>query len=219
MCSSSSKAPNTEEMVAMRVKVEEQHREYDGIFKLDKAVLRHEKFNGQMSDRVTRIVFERGDSVAVLLYHPERDSVVLVEQFRFPAYVREGDDGRLLEIVAGTVGSSRSPESVARAELVEEAGYAVKELKHLTTFYPSPGACSERIYLYLGSLSSAARVGPGGGAVETNEDIRVHEVLLDEALRLVREGVIRDAKTIISLQYLAIRRGKSGAQPFATASE
>jgi ADP-ribose pyrophosphatase len=193
-------------MVTMRVEVKERHREYDGVYNLDRVVLRHEKFDGKMSKKVTRLVFERGDSVAVLLADRERDSVVLVEQFRYPAYVREGGDGRLLEIVAGTMDEGRTPEAVARTELVVEAGYAVEGLEYVSTFYPSPGACSERIHLYLGCLSSATRVGPGGGTLETGEDIRVHEMPLDEALCLVREGVIRDAKTIIALQYLALLR-------------
>jgi len=108
--------------------------------------------------------------------------------------------------VAGTIDRCRTPEEVARAELVEEAGYALDELEYITTFYPSPGACTERIHLYLGYLSSATRVGPGGGIVETGEDIRVHEMTLDEALQLVEEEGIRDAKTIIALQHLALQR-------------
>jgi ADP-ribose pyrophosphatase len=198
--------PDAEEMVTMRVEIQEQHREYDGTYKLDRVVLRHEKFNGKMSKRVTRLVFERGDSVAVLLHDLERDSVVLAEQFRYPAYLREGTDGRLLEIVAGRVDGDRTPEAVARTELLEEVGYAVEELEHLATFYSSPGACSERIHLYLGQLCSAERVGPGGGKPGTDEDICVHHMSLDEALHLVREGVIRDGKTIIALQHLALQR-------------
>ena len=200
----------------MRVRIKERHREYDGVYKLDRVVLRYEKFDGKMSKKVTRLVFERGDSVAVLLYDRERDSVVLVEQFRYPTYVREGGDGRLLEIVAGKMDGGRTPEAVARTELLEEAGYAVEELEYVSTFYPSPGACSERIHLYLGHVSSATRVGPGGGTSETGDDIRVHEMPLDEASRLVREGVIRDAKTIIALQHLLLHEGRGELEPIAS---
>jgi ADP-ribose pyrophosphatase len=203
-------------MVTIRVRIKQRHREYDGVYKLDRVVLRYEKFDGKMSKKVTRLVFERGDSVAVLLYDRERDSVVLVEQFRYPAYVREGGDGCLLEIVAGTTDEGRTLEAVARTELLEEADYAVEELEYVSTFYPSPGACSERIHLYLGHVSSATRVGPGGGTSETGEDIRVHEMSLDEAVRLVREGVIRDAKTIIALQHLLLREGRGELEPIAS---
>jgi len=192
----------------MRVQVQQQQREYDGFFKLDHAVLRFERFDGRLSAPVERLVFERGDSIAVLLYDEERDAVILVEQFRYPAYLREKPHGRLLEVVAGTMqeGDEGRAEEVARSELIEEAGYALRELEHITTFYVSPGACTERIHLYLGRVSRDARVGPGGGVGE-GEDIRVHELPLDRALHWLREGKIRDAKTIIALQYLALRNG------------
>jgi ADP-ribose pyrophosphatase len=190
----------------MRVDVKECRREYEGFFKLDRYVLRHERFDGTMSKALRRLVFERGDSVAVLLYDSVRDSVVLVEQFRLPAYLREEGSGRLLEVVAGTIETGRTPEETALSELVEEAGYALSALEPIYTFYTSPGACSERIYLYLGHLSSAVCLGSGGGRAESGEDIRVHEMPLAEALRLVQEGVIRDAKTLIALQYLALSR-------------
>jgi len=190
----------------MQVLVQERHREYDGFFKLDRVVLRFERFDGRMSEPVERIVFERGDSAAVLLYDRERDVVVLVEQFRYPVYIRESPEGRLLEIVAGTIEGGRTPESVARRELLEEAGYALEELAFVSTFYPSPGACSERTHLYIGYVTPKARVAPGGG-VGIGEDIRVHEVPLGKALDWIREGVIRDAKTIIALQHLALSKG------------
>jgi ADP-ribose pyrophosphatase len=201
------------EMEAMRVDVIEKHREYDGVFKLDRAVLRYERFDGQMGGEATRLVFERGDSVAVVLYNRERDSVILVEQFRYPAYVREEGNGWLMEIVAGMMDRDRPPDVVAREELIEEAGYAVEMLESVTTFYPSPGACSERIHLYLGHVSTPDSVGAGGGRPEEGEDIRVRELPLDEALHLVREGAIRDAKTIIALQYLALRQAGCEVEP------
>lgn len=197
----------------MRVEVKEKRREYDGVFKLDRAVLRCERYDGRMGATVTRLVFERGDSAAVLLYDSSRDSVILVEQFRYPAYTREEGNGWLLEIVAGAVDRNRTPEAVARAELVEEAGCSVQELEHVATFYPSPGACSERMYLYLGSVSAPIQERSGGGELDEGEDIRVHQMPLDEALRLVRRGVIRDAKTIIALQHLALRRRSPEDEP------
>jgi len=197
----------------MHVEVKEHHREYDGVFQLDRAVLRYEEFDGHLSDEVTRLVFERGDSVAVLLYDPDRDSVILVNQFRYPVYVREKDNGWLLETVAGQVDRNRMPEEVARAELLEETGYVVGDLEHVTTFYGSPGACSERIHLYLASVSAMSRVGRGGGKPGESEDIQVQEMPLDEALRLVRQGTIRDATTIIGLQHLALRSKVPEVEP------
>ena len=197
----------------MRVEVKEHHREYDGVFQLDRTVLRYERFDGHLSDEVTRLVFERGDSVAVLVYDPARDSVILVKQFRYPVYVREKGNGWLLETVAGIVDRNRMPEEVARAELLEEAGYVVRDLEHVATFYGSPGACSERIHLYLASVSAMSRVGRGGGKPGESEDIQTQEMPLDEALRLVRQGTIRDASTIIGLQHLALRSQVPEVEP------
>lgn len=189
----------------MRVEIEQRSREYDGFFKLERVQLVYQRFDGSMSHPVTRLVFERGDSAAVLLYDASAEKVILVEQFRYPAYAREGGDGRLLEIVAGTVAPGSTPEQVAYAELVEEAGWELESLEPIATFYPSPGACTERIFLYLGQLSAATQVGDGGGRQGSGEDIRVHEVPLRAALEMIRSGEIRDAKTIIALQCLAAR--------------
>ena len=178
-------------------------REYDGFYKLDRAVLRHERYDGTMSEPITRLNVVRPDAVGVLLYNREQDTVVLVEQFRYSAYVNDGP-GWILEIVAGLLDKGRTDAvSVARAELLEEAGYQVKDLEYLTTFYLSPGGSSERLHLYLGYVSRGDRVGAGGGAAGEQEDIRVVELPLTEALEMVQRGEICDAKTIIALLWLA----------------
>lgn len=194
----------------MRVQVEEQRHEYEGFFQLDEYKLRLERFDGKMTRPVQRLVFERGDSAAVLLHDSDRDVVVLVEQFRFPAYLRERGDGLLLEIVAGTVEAGRSAEDVARSEIAEEAGYTLEELQPMGSFYVSPGACTERIFLYLAQVRVTDRTGPGGG-VGDGESVRIHEIPVATALRWVQEGKIRDAKTIIALQYLALTQRRSDA--------
>ena len=188
----------------MRVELKERHRLYDGHFRLERILLQFEQYDGGMSPKVERLVFERGDSAAVLLYNAAACTVTLVEQFRLPAYLREGENCRLLEVVAGTVDAERSPESVAKSELLEEAGYAVGKLEHVATFYPSPGAGTERIYLYLASVTPEGRVSAGGG-VGPGEDLRVVELPLEEAMHLVASGAIRDGKTIIALQHLWMR--------------
>jgi len=187
----------------MKVKIIKENREYDGFFKIDKAVLQHEKFDGEMSQEITRLNFERGDSVAILLYDEEKDSVLLINQFRYPAYVNEGP-GWILEIVAGIVEEGQDAVSIARKELLEEAGYEVDDLKFISKFYVSPGGTSERIHLYLGLAHR--KVGSGGGLTSEHEDIQVVEMTLDEAMRMVETGEICDAKTIIALQWLNLRK-------------
>jgi len=182
-----------------RVEVLEKERVYEGFMSLDRAVVRYERFDGTMSEPVERLSLERGDAVGVLLYDPERDQVALVEQFRYPAYAA-GDSGWLLEIVAGMVRAGQEAEAVARAEVWEEAGYEVKDLRHLVTCYLSPGGSSERVHIYAAVVSLAERAAAGGGLREEGEDTRLCFLTRQEALNLVRTGGIVDAKTIVALQ-------------------
>ena len=194
----------------MKVKVLRESREYDGFFKVDKAVFQHEKFDGTMSEPVTRLNFNRGDAVAVLLYDEEKDSVVLVRQFRYPAYVNDGP-GWLLEIVAGVIEEGCDAVSTARRELIEEAGYNADNLELIGRFYLSPGGCSERIYLYLGT--SLSRDGSGGGLDSEHEDIQVVEMPLAEAMKMIGTGEICDAKTVIALQWLQLKKAGLVGEP------
>lgn len=187
----------------MKVRILEKSREYDGFFKIDKAVLQHEKFNGEMSEEITRLDFNRGNTVAVLLYDEEKDSVILVKQFRYSAYVNHGP-GWILEIVAGMIDEGREAVSVARSELMEEAGYEVDDLEFISRFYVSPGGTSERIDLYLGLAHQ--RIGSGGGKPGEGEDIQVLEMPFQKAMKMVETGEICDAKTIIALQWLQLRK-------------
>lgn len=192
-----------------RVIVFSHQRILDGFFKVDRAKVSYERYDGTMSPVVTRLVFERGDSVAVLPYDPQRGEVVLVQQFRYPAYVRDGD-GWLWEIIAGAQEEGRSPEEVARAEALEEAGYKLDALRHVATVYPSPGGTSERMHIFIATIAPQGRVGRGGGLAESGEDILVRTFPLKEALRMIEDGRIVDAKTIIALQYLALHREELG---------
>ena len=194
----------------MKVEVLERRREYDGFFKFDSFTLRFQRFDGTMTGPVERLVFERGDSAAALLYDSDRQTVVLVEQLRLPVYLREQGNGTLLEIVTGTVEDGRGSIDVARSEIMEEAGYALEELEPAGTFYVSPGACTERISLYIARVRSRDRTSTGGGVGE-GESIRIHEVPLAKALHWIQEGKIRDAKTIIALQHLALRERNTDA--------
>jgi len=165
--------------------------------------LRYEKFNGEMSEIITRLNFNRGDSVAILIYNQEEDSVILVKQFRYPAYVKDGP-GWILELVAGMIEKDKDAISVAHSELLEEAGYEVDDLESISNFYVSPGGTSERIHLYL--ASTHRKIGSGGGLAQEHEDIQIVELSLDEAIKMIDSGEICDAKTIVALQWLKIRQ-------------
>ncbi|MHB1355166.1 MAG: HAD-IA family hydrolase [Anaerolineae bacterium] len=198
---------NAPHITPRRVLVEAKKRLYDGFFKLEEASVRYERFDGSLSTSHQRLLFERGDAVAVLPYDPQTRRVVLVCQFRYPVAAC-GGSAWLWEAIAGIVDGDRTPEEVARAEALEEAGYAIGALEHIMTVYPSPGACSERVHLYLAPLTPGMRVASGGGLAEGHEDILVRLYTLEEAMRLVENGGITDAKTILALQHLAIHSAR-----------
>lgn len=186
-----------------RVVIERRERVYDGFFKLDETHLSYERFDGTMSEPVSRLALERGDSAAVLLYRPESRQIVLVNQFGYPTY--EKGPGWIVETIAGVVDPGEDPEDAARREVLEESGYALRDLVHLSTFYVSPGGSSERIFLYLAEIAESDKVTEGGGRVIEGEDIVSVELSLADALAQVRSGVIVDAKTIVAIYALQDR--------------
>ena len=183
-----------------KVVIEKEQRVYDDFFKLDEAHLRYERFDGKMSDRVRRLKFERGDSVAVLLYKPASARILLVNQFKYPTYGK--GPGWMTETLAGMIDNAEDPADAARREILEETGYSVRDLTYVSTFYLSPGGSSERIALYLAEVADEDKVQEGGGLAEESEDIATVELSLADALEQVRAGEIADAKTIIAIYAL-----------------
>jgi nudix-type nucleoside diphosphatase (YffH/AdpP family) len=182
-----------------RVRVEKKRRVFDDFFKVDEAIVRYEKFDGQMSESVRRLNFERGDAVAVLIFNREARRIILVNQFRYPTYEKGG--GWIVEIVAGILGKDEDPEEAVRREVLEETGYRVDEVIPLFTFYTSPGGSSERIFLYYAEVVNADRISSGGGLGSEHEDIEVIEFSPPETLKALETGKITDAKTIIALMW------------------
>lgn len=176
------------------------------LFKIEEATLSHETFAGSMTPDITRVNFERGDGVGVLLYAEESDEVVLIEQFRYPVYAsrsepKSANKGWLLEIVAGI--KDADGQAVARRELLEETGYQLtKPLESLTTYYLSPGGCSEQMELFLAHIKKTDGIQKHTGLESEAEDIRTHIVSRKVALEMVANNQIRDAKTIIALLML-----------------
>ncbi|MCP1453909.1 MULTISPECIES: NUDIX domain-containing protein [Pseudomonas] len=177
---------------------------FQGFYKLDRVHLRHELFAGGMSREISRELFVRHDAVCVLPYDPQRDEVVLIEQFRVGA-MDKGANPWLVELVAGLIDKDEQPEEVAHREAQEEAGLAFAALWPMTKYFPSPGGSDEFVHLYLGRCDS---VGAGGlhGLEEEAEDIRVKVWAFEDALQAVRDGRICNAASIIALQWLALNR-------------
>ena len=177
----------------------------DDFFKVEEAHLSFERFDGSMSPVVRRLNFERGDSVAAVLHHKEKDTVILISQFRYPTYKK--GPGWLTETVAGMIDAGEAPEDAVRREIFEETGYRVEKLQHISNFYLSPGGSSERILLYYAEISGAGPAGKGGGLAAEDEDIQPIEISTSEAFGQLDRGEIQDAKTIVGLMWLRAKNG------------
>lgn len=183
------------------VKIIDKKRVLDHFFKVDEARLQHTLFSGQMSEELTRLCLDRGDSVAALVYDTDHKMLLLIEQFRYPAY--EKGPGWLVEVPAGMIDEGETPERAMIRELKEECGHAIaiQDLHFIGKFYPSPGGSSERIFLYYATISGQTRFSAGGGCIEEGEDIRKIAVGVDEVMQQLERNEIVDAKTIIALQW------------------
>lgn len=153
--------------------------------------------------RQTREAYDRGNGATCLLYNPANDHVLLTRQFRLPVLLNGGLES-LIETPAGLL-EGAEPAARMRAELIEETGYEVSELTHLFDIYMSPGSVTEYLAFFHGEYAEKHKVGAGGGSADEGEDIDVLEIALPEAMRMIDRGDIRDAKTIILLQHLALR--------------
>ena len=149
-----------------------------------------------------RETYDRGDGVTLLPYNLAQRSVVLVRQFRYPAYVN-GCDDLLIEAAAGLL-DNETPEIRIRAEVEEETGYRLGEVKKVFEAFMSPGAVTEKLHFFVAEYQPSMRVGSGGGLAAEGEDIEVLELPIDQALAMIGDGRIADAKTIMLLQYAAL---------------
>lgn len=157
--------------------------------------------NGEWQHQV-RETYDRGDGAAVLLCDRSDNAVILVRQFRYPAHYR-GENPYLVEVCAGKL-EGDDPETCARKEAEEETGYRAGELIKAFDAFMSPGSVTERLTLYVGFVDAPAG-GTGGGIHHEGEDIEVVRMPFDQAIGMVETGEIADAKTVMLLQYVALK--------------
>ena len=150
----------------------------------------------------SRETYDRGNGAALLPYNLAARTVVLTRQFRYPAYVN-GYDDLLIEAPAGLLDNA-SPEERIRAEVEEETGYRLGEIRKIFECFMSPGSVTEKLHFFVAEYDAAMRVGDGGGLESEGEEIGVLELPFDEAMAMIERGEIADAKTIILLQYAAL---------------
>jgi nudix-type nucleoside diphosphatase (YffH/AdpP family) len=150
-----------------------------------------------------RETYDRGNGATVLLYDPARRSVLLTRQFRYPVYVNGHPDGMLIETAAGLLDED-DPITAIRREAAEETGVEIGDITHVWDVFMSPGSVTERIHFYAAAYDGASRSGRRGGLAEEGEHIELLELDIDEALEMVRDGRVQDAKTIMLLQWAVL---------------
>lgn len=184
------------------VRVQGDTEVFSGHYSVRRLSLRHRLFAGGWSEVLNREVFERGDAVGVLPWDPRSDELIMLEQFRVGA-MRGSNSPWMLELVAGVVEPGETDHDVARREAVEEAALEIREMEPVASFFPSPGACTEQVRLFIGKTTRPALAGIHGCS-EEGEDIKVHVLPRQHVLDLLAAGQITNGHTLIALQWLQI---------------
>ena len=187
--------------VSDRVRVKDVRLLSDRKYVLKATTFDWRRDTGEWQTQV-RETYDRGNGAVLLPYNRKRRTVVLVRQFRYPAFVN-GYDDLLIEAAAGMLDNA-SPEARIRAEAEEETGYRLHDVHKVFEAFMSPGAVTEKLHFFVAEYEPEMRVGAGGGLAHEGEEIEVLELSIDEALAMIAQGRIVDAKTIMLLQYAAL---------------
>lgn len=185
-----------------RVRIVEERLLSDNWYTLKTTRFEYRRRDGrwQLQQRET---YDRGNGAALLLFNAARGTVVLIRQFRFPAYVNGCADGLLIEACAGLLDGD-DPQACICREAAEETGFRVRAPRKVFEAYMSPGSVTEKLHFFVAEYDDRDRLSAGGGEEAEGEDIEVIELPLSDALAMVRSGAIQDGKTIMLLQYAAL---------------
>ena len=187
--------------ISDRIRVKDVRLLSDNHYVLKTATFEWRRGNGEWQTQ-HRESYDRGNAATLLPYNLAQRTVVLVRQFRYPAYVN-GYDDLLIEAAAGLL-DNETPEVRIRAEVEEETGYRLGEIRKIFEAFMSPGSVTEKLHFFVGEYEPKMKVGSGGGLADEGEDIEVLELPIDQALAMIGDGRIVDAKTIMLLQYAAL---------------
>ncbi|QDO95047.1 NUDIX hydrolase [Formosa sediminum] len=179
---------------------------YDDFFKIKKATILHDTFNSDSQIEVIRQNFDRGSAIAIVLVEKDTDSILLINQFRYPTATHVGYDGWLIEIVAGCMEEGEDPMECARREVEEEIGYQVKKMELIGEYFSSPGGSSEKVNAFYAEVNSTDKKFEGGGLKSEQEDIQLIKLPISEIKQKLNANFFKDAKTIIALQWLLLHK-------------
>lgn len=185
-------------------KVLESKQLVDEFLKVDKDTIRFRKFDGTFSKPLSRMVVSKPNSIGVLLYHSDRNSFLLVKQFRYPA--RKDKSGWIDEIVAGNIDDGETETDGVYREALEETGYQLRDIECIGQAYSSPGICTEKLYLYYSEVNEEMLVSEGGGVNDEGEDILLTEWSLAETRQRLKDNSILDLKTQVALQWFFLNK-------------
>jgi GDP-mannose pyrophosphatase NudK len=176
----------------------------DNWYLLNKVTYDYQKEDNTIETHI-REVYDRGNGAAILLYNSKQKTVILTRQFRLPSYLNSNKTGMMIEVCAGLLDKDH-PERCIIRETEEETGYRLSTVHKVFETYMSPGAVTEILYLFVGEYDASMKVNEGGGLDAEQENIEVLEYTFDEAFAMIKSGEIKDAKTVMLLQYAKINK-------------
>lgn len=174
----------------------------DNWYTLNKFTYEYQKPDGSWETQY-REAYDRGNGAGILLYNQKKGTVILTRQFRMPTYVNGNSSGMMIEVCAGLL-DGENPEDCIKKEVQEETGYKVDNVQKVFESYMSPGSVTEILYFFIAEYEDRMKVSDGGGVDEETENIEVLEYSFEKALSMIQTGEIKDAKTIMLLQYAQI---------------
>jgi len=186
----------------MNVKIKDTELLSDNWYILKKYTLDYEKKDGTWDTQV-REVYDRGNGAVILLYHRTKKTVILTRQFRLPTLLNDNPTGMLIEACAGLLEEEGAEEAIRR-ETEEETGYVIGSVEKIYQAYMSPGSVTEILHFYIGEYTAHMKVSEGGGLATEHEEIEVLELDFEEVYGMIASGDVRDAKTIMLLQYIKL---------------
>jgi nudix-type nucleoside diphosphatase (YffH/AdpP family) len=151
----------------------------------------------------SREAYDRGNGSTILLYNKEQKTVILTRQFRLPTFVNGNETGMLIEACAGLLDKDNAEDCIRR-ETEEETGYKIKEVRKIFEAYMSPGSVTEILYFFIAEYDKEMKISAGGGIAQEEENIEVLEFEISSAMQMIEKGEIKDAKTIMLLQYIKL---------------
>lgn len=185
-----------------KIKIQKTELLSDNWYLLNKVTFDYQKKDNSIQTQI-REVYDRGNGAAILLYNSQQKTVILTRQFRLPTHLNGNDNGMMIEVCAGLLDKD-NPEQCIIRETEEETGYRISTVHKVFETFMSPGAITEILYCFVGEYNASMKVNEGGGLEHEQEEIEVIEMPFDEAYNMIATGEIKDAKTILLLQYAKI---------------